>query len=419
MKNLLPAAVVAAVPIACVCGCIRVQQSTNPVSPATPVETKRHADAVDTLEILPVTEAAVASFKTAAREGYAVSVAPVFPAQQWQKISPESAGVDPDVLGQALSSFESRCGADGIREMMVIRYGYVIHEGPDCGNVHDTWSMTKSVTSSVFGVLLDQKKCTPQSLAKDFVPSLSQNYPEVTLHHFATMTCGYTSAEAMEPLNVGPPAFAPGEYFHYDESYNQFANILSHIAGKSMADLFTETIGGPIGIDPSKWQWNDLGTSDGIVINGGSGTHEAAIHTSADQIARLGLLFLNKGRWNGGQVLSEEYVESALTPQVPNTLPCFKPEMWYNNLPGSYGYGFWVNGTRPEGTPQWENAPPKTALMQGFMNNVCFIFPEWDMVVVRMGQDTEVFPDVYEEFFALMDQAVVERTSTGVRAYGY
>jgi CubicO group peptidase (beta-lactamase class C family) len=161
-----------------------------------------------------------------------------------------------------------------------------------------------------------------------------------------------------------------------------------------------------------------VGVSDGISIAGGSGTHEAGMFTCASEIARLGLLYLNKGKWNGEQLLSEDWVAQATSPQVPNTLAPFKDTSWYAILPGSYGFGFWVNGTTPGNQPFLKNAPPHTAIMQGFMNNNCFIIPEWEMVVVRFGTDKEVIPTKFEEFFSLMDQAVVERTGV-VSCGGY
>jgi hypothetical protein len=53
--------------------------------------------------------------------------------------------------------------------------------------------------------------------------------------------------------------------------------------------------------------------------------------------------------------------------------------------------------------------------MQGLHNNNCFIIPDWDMVIVRLGEDKTVLIDEYEEFLSLMDQAIMDDTETSER----
>ena len=74
---------------------------------------------------------------------------------------------------------------------MVIRHGRVIWEGDDTRKVHGTWSLTKTFTSTVLGLLIDEGRCSLETSAADFVSSMRLNYPGVTLRHFATMTSGY------------------------------------------------------------------------------------------------------------------------------------------------------------------------------------------------------------------------------------
>ncbi len=121
-----------------------------------------------------------------------------FPGDEWEKAAPESQGVDSRRLDEAVAYLEQHSGSDGVNELVIIRNGYLIREGPDIDRMHNVWSVTKSFTSTVLGLLIDDGKVTLDAGASNYVPELSRHYPDVTLRHFATMTSGYT-AEGDEP----------------------------------------------------------------------------------------------------------------------------------------------------------------------------------------------------------------------------
>ena len=75
---------------------------------------------------------------------------------------------------------------------------------------------------------------------------------------------------------------------------------------------------------------------------------------------------------------------------------------------GVYSYNWWVNGTGPSGTRKMPDAPIGMYWAAGFNNNMCFIVPDWDMVVVRMG--TNGIPidsdKTWNEFFRRLGHAI-------------
>ena len=234
--------------------------------------------------------------------------------------------------------------------------------------------------------------------------------PAVTLRHFTTMTSGY-HAQGDEPKGgylhgpsdtpflPGEPLFEPGKKFAYwDSAMNEFGHVLTRIAGEPMKDLFRRRIADPIGMDPAKWDWGDFGKVDGVVVNGGSGNHDNHVRISARELARFGLLFLNRGKWNGRQLISEHWVSAATRVSVPADLPWAQPE---SNIDGRgvYGFNWWANGVKPDGKRPWPSAPPGTFAALGYNNNRCFIVPEWDMVIVRLGTDGNVQDAVWDAFF--------------------
>jgi hypothetical protein len=119
------------------------------------------------------------------------SEAMVFPEADWQQVRPESQGVDSAKLKEAVSYLKDSSGSDGVNELVIIRNGYMIWRGPDIDKMHGVWSLTKSFTSTVLGLLIDDGKATLDTLAKDHVPSMAATYPDITLRHFTTMTSGY------------------------------------------------------------------------------------------------------------------------------------------------------------------------------------------------------------------------------------
>jgi CubicO group peptidase (beta-lactamase class C family) len=330
-----------------------------------------------------------------------------FPAKEWEESTPAAQGMDGAGLERALSHLARHCGEDGIAEIAVVRNGFLIRKGERSGLSHNVWSCTKSFTGTVLGLLIDRGKCSLDSPAADFLPSLEEEYSDVTLRHFATMTSGYDGGgdQSRNPFAPARPLSPRGAEFRYwDSAMNQFAHLLTRIAGEPIEDLFRRCIADPLGIDPGAWKWGDFGTFGGLRINGGSGNQGKGIHISALDLARFGHLFLNQGLWEGRQLLSPSWTEQATKPQVPASIPAAVGKSAEG--PGSYGFAWWTNGVRIDGTRRWPDAPPGAYAALGFNNNRCFVVPEWNLVLVRLGRDGNIDEEVYNTFFRLLAQAL-------------
>jgi len=343
-----------------------------------------------------------------------------FPGRNWEEVTPESQGIDSAKLNAAISYLKSNSGRDGVKELVIIRNGYMVWKGTNIDKVHGIWSLTKSFTSTVLGLLVDDGRAALDTLAKEYVSGMAATYPTVTLRHFTTMTSGYYAVgdEPRGSYKHGPsptpfkpadkPLFAPpgSKYAYWDSAMNQFANVLTRIAGEPIEALFKRKIADPIRMNRSQWDWGDFGKVRGIVVNGGSGNSNKHVQISARQLARLGHLFLNCGKWKGEQLLSAAWVEQATRAHVPASLPL-------ENLSGAdgrgvYGYNWWVNGIKHDGTRKWPGAPPGTYSASGYNNNDMFVIPEWNMVIVRLGLDQREFKitdTIYGTFIRKLGQA--------------
>ena len=316
-----------------------------------------------------------------------------FPGADWQQATPQSQGVDPVKLQEATTYLEGFGNAD--QSIVVIRNGYLISKSSNIDNFHQVWSCTKSFTSTVLGLLIDDGRCTLDTPAKDHLAVLASNYPDVRLRHFTTMTSGYQAAVELGGTSggqsatwwePGTPRFAPGTRFEYwDSAMNQFGHVLTRVAGEPIEALFKRRIADPIGM--TGWDWRDwagwAGFNDGSV-NGGSGNWSAGIWLTARQMARFGHLFLNRGNWAGQQLISASWVDQATSPQVAQNLPRGASSTDLNG-PGNYGFNWWTSGVRSDGSRMWPAAPNGTYAAGGLNVNVCFVIPEWNMVIVRQG----------------------------------
>ena len=351
-----------------------------------------------------------------------------FPGKDWLQVSPESQGVNSKKLNSAIQYLANNSGKDGVKELVIVRNGYLIWKGTDIDKVHGVWSLTKSFTSTVLGLLTDDGKATLDTLAKNYIPSMAETYPAVTLRHFTTMTSGYYAVgdEPRGNYKHGPsltpfkpsstPLFtSPGsQYAYWDSAMNQFANVLTHIAGEPIEELFERRIADPIGMNRSKWDWGDFGKADGIVVNGGSGNHNKHIRVSARELARFGHLFLNRGKWNDKQLISESWVGAATKAHVPASLPL--EQLSGADGRGVYGYNWWANGTKANGKRKWPDAPPRTYSASGYNNNDMFIIPEWSMVIVRLGldqSDLKITDMIYSDFLQRLGEAITDTTAAG------
>jgi len=322
---------------------------------------------------------------------------------RWEERAPESEGINGAKLAEAMAFLTRHCRADGTKEVLVIRNGCIIWKGDKIDRLHNTWSIGKIFASTVLGLLIDAGKCSIDDPALDYEPRLATWYPGVTLRHLASFTSGYDGVGGAKwggymdgsatPWLPAPPLFAPGSaYLYWDDAAHIFGLVLTKIGQASLYDQFKQGIADPIGMDPKQWNWTVWGSIDGFTYNTGCGF----VNISARQLARVGHLFLNGGNWNGQQLISEDWVRIATSPQVSASIPLYRdlapnPDRHTDHFDadgrGIYGYYWWVNGVTADGRRHLPDAPLGTFYRTGARHNMMFVIPEWRMVIVRLGID--------------------------------
>ncbi len=316
-----------------------------------------------------------------------------FPGEAWEQASPESQSVDLAKLMAAVDYLREHSGGNSVNRLIIVRNGRVIWQGPEVDRPQRVWSVSKAFTSTAHGLLIEDGKCTLDTLAARFNPKdMAEYYPNVTLRHLATMTSGYDGVGGSYDFDekhrgdqnalVGPlpPFFAPGtKYQYWDEATQQYGYVLTQIAGEPLPDYLNRRVLMPIGISRVEWQPDDTGKvpnwTGGLVI-------------SARDLARFGHLFLNEGNWAGKQLVPAWWVREATRVQVPASTP---DALASSDRQGSgvYGYHWWPNGIRPNGKRKWPDVPACMYMRSGHNNNYLFVVPSWNMVIVRLGLDAQ------------------------------
>jgi CubicO group peptidase (beta-lactamase class C family) len=350
----------------------------------------------------------------------------VFPADTWAQATPESQGVDAAGLRAALEHLD-RALRDfgGVGTVFIVRNGYAIWAGPESDKEYPIFSCTKVFTSTVLGVLTDDGKCCLEDLAIRYLPELSQAHPEyagLRLHHLATMAGGYQGVvrevsdeqpwgDPLGYLLAQYPRYEPGSACAYhDHDVFLLGHILTRVAGESLAILFKRRIADPIGM--TRWSWGVVGTLEsGLPLNNVAGTpsRSPGVQTNARELARFGHLFLNRGLWDGRRLLSASFIDQATSNQVPASLPHASGA----DPAGHYGFYWWTNGRQRNGAQPWPDAPAGAYAARGGSGNFCFVVPDWNLVLVRLGTNTLTrsagTDELWSGFFRQVREAMVQQ----------
>src|SRR5680860_1674199 len=99
-------------------------------------------------------DVAVPALNALSQDGIKKSKKTIFPGEEWEIATPESQGVNSFKLKETIQFLEENSGFDGVKEVMIVRNGYLIWEGEAVDKVHGVWSVTKSFTSTVLGLSL-------------------------------------------------------------------------------------------------------------------------------------------------------------------------------------------------------------------------------------------------------------------------
>ncbi len=299
-----------------------------------------------------------------------------FPTTEWRVSTPEAQGMDSAELANLLAQFSQP--PHHPHSIMVIRHGYVVAEvyAPpfEADMTHQLWSVSKSVTGGLVGILLrDGYLDSLDAPVLSFFPdrtfdNVDARKEAMTLRHLLTMTSGL-ECDAFLPGHPGdgifisddwlqyslslPMVAEPGVEFHYCNANTYILSaILTELTGMSAVDFAAEHLFTPLGITDFEWEASPQGISYGF----------SGLHLNTGDLARLGYLYLNGGVWEGEQIIPADYVAESIGAAVDSGWPAT-----------AYGY-FW-----------WNIVPAGTTMMLGYSGIYVILVPEKDLMLVMTG----------------------------------
>ncbi|UCD53102.1 MAG: serine hydrolase [Phycisphaerales bacterium] len=337
---------------------------------------------------------------------------------EWQIVWPTTQGFSPEKLDALRDSLAQR----GTKALLIVRNDKIVCEwyapGHGVEKKHYTASMAKALVGGMsLLVALNDGLIAVDDPAWRYIPQWANDpvRSKITIRHLATHSAGIEDAEASEqdrlaarqrgvtltaehmslpgwkggfwrqepdPFTLArdeaPVIFTPGTQYAYS---NPGMGMLSYavtasLKGSPYSDIRTllrDRIMRPIGVRDSAWSIGYGKTFEvdrlRLVANWGGGSY------TARATARVGLLMLHKGNWQGKQLIESRWVEEVVRP-AGTPLPGQPPG---NPQPAS-GLGWWTNA---DGV--WPQVPRDAFAGAGAGNQVLLVVPSLDLIVVRNG----------------------------------
>lgn len=297
--------------------------------------------------------------------------------QAFVHATPESQGISSDLFAALLRELDASKDTE-MHHFMALRHGKVICECNFApypkGMWHITHSMCKSITGMAIGMLIEEEKLKLDENIYDIFPDHINAFskifrPVITVENLLTMTSGITFNESgIVSGNDWLGSFLnasvngkPGTEFQYN-SLNTYvlSAIVTKRTGETLTEYLTPRLFGPLGITKYYWETCPKG-----ITKGGWG-----LFLCAEDMAKLGQLYLQRGKWNGQQLVSEYWIEisTARHLKTQNDTYGYGYQLWMEQRPGSFEYN-------------------------GMLGQNVIIYPDMDMVLVTNAGNKEMFQD--------------------------
>ena len=290
--------------------------------------------------------------------------------------SPEAQGISSAAIREFVEAADKTINT--LHSFMLVRHGHVIAEcwwRPEAaGKPHVLWSLSKSFTSTAVGLAVAEGKLSLDDPVLKFFPAQapadpSDNLKAMRVRDLLTMSGGH-DVEPKFDLDAGPSVkdflahpvtHQPGTWFRYNTPGSYLLSaIVTKATGRTVLDFLKPRLFEPLGIENPEW-----GASAEGYNFGGYG-----LFIRTEDIAKFGQLYLQKGKWNGRQLLPETWVAAATWKQVDNDkAPSARTSDWQQG----YGFQFWRcqhNAFRGDGRD----------------GQICLVLPEQDAVIAITAQ---------------------------------
>lgn len=237
--------------------------------------------------------------------------------------TPEAQGVSSADIRAYVEAADKQVNT--MHSFMLVRHGHVVAEGwwkPEAADKpHVMHSLSKSFTSTAVGLAIADGKLSVDDLVLKFFPEdapaqPSNNLKAMRVRDLLTMTSGQqaevkftTNTPWVQAFLAQPVPFKPGTHFLYNTpGTHMLSAIVRKVTGETVLDYLKPRLFEPLGIENPEWPASPQGNT-----YGGWG-----LMIRTEDVAKFGQLYLQKGKWNGKQLVPAAWVAQATTKQVSN-----------------------------------------------------------------------------------------------------
>jgi CubicO group peptidase (beta-lactamase class C family) len=321
-----------------------------------------------------------------ARSGVAADV--VFPGDDWETASPDSQGMDAGKLDQARAWLESHRSKSGL----VVRHGRIVAEWY-FGDARRTskfaaYSTTKSLSSLATGLAIAEGQLALDHTVGRYLPDAAPDPKKsITVKQLLSMTSGVHNDSGINQradlfsyaLKEVAMDFEPGSKWEYNNTgLSLLSPVFQKAVGRPIDEYFDAKVFVPIGIRSDDWTWE---RREGYALP------YSGCHLTSRAMGRIGLLVLNRGKWNDRQIVPSSWLAESVQPS--------------QSLNPSYGYLWWNNTTK-----KWPGVPADAFAALGRWDNNILVAPSLDLVVIRQSDLEPEKGHNIGEYFRLVCEAV-------------
>lgn len=346
---------------------------------------------------------------------------PYVPTAGFRHVDPEAAGMSAAGVEAALSFTVAGAVTEGL---LIVRHGYIVGEryfgSFTEGATHESYSMAKSVTSALIGIAIEEKLLSgrEERICKYYeqwsCDDPSDRHGKITVDHALNIRTGIQWAEDWRRLGAPNDAFGndilslallrpvvdePGTHLRYSTGDPALLTaVIQKTTGRTVLQYANEKIFAPLGIEGVSWASDASGRT----------TAFSGLKLTVRDYAKLGLLFLQGGAWDGEQLVPAHWVHE--TTQPDDRCAEQYRDLWHINPPMRLGKPDpacpEILGCKPLSVA---NLPGDIFFAEGAFGQAIYIIPSQDIVAVRVANDplnSELWDEVSRVFLTLVLDAV-------------
>jgi CubicO group peptidase (beta-lactamase class C family) len=327
--------------------------------------------------------------------------------------TPEEQGVPSATIARFFNMIEEK--DYDMHGLMMIRHGKVIAEhwwmpyAPQYQ--HAMYSATKTFTGVALGFAIKEGLLSIEDKVISFFPDLlpdtiSPRLTKLSVRHLLTMSVGHSATSYAGSGNRQVRSFLathfahePGTSFAYNiTASHMLSHIITKVSGVSLYEYLKPRLLDPLGIEDVIWEMDNDGYNMG---NGGT-------HMKTSDMAKMGLFLINKGKWNGKQLLDRAWIDSATIPHIYQHPERTPEENEKAADDGSQGYGYQI----------WMGRQHSYRAIGG-QNQLIMVIPEYDFILVchsSIGDEAGFNKLIYDMLPTMSDKKIKGDNSFDLKA---